>query len=95
MKISNLWKNATSWEKLTVILAGIYVISPIDIMPEAILGPLGLVDDLGALVLIVRTLMGIGKREVTETTYEDVTEKDNTKKGAASSQGQVQSPVKF
>ena len=30
------------------IFCGIYCISPVDIMPEALLGPFGLVDDLGA-----------------------------------------------
>lgn len=30
------------------IFCGIYCISPIDIVPEAFLGPFGLVDDLGA-----------------------------------------------
>lgn len=32
------------------IFCGIYCISPIDIVPEALLGPFGLVDDIGALV---------------------------------------------
>jgi uncharacterized membrane protein YkvA (DUF1232 family) len=32
------------------IFCGIYCISPIDIVPEALLGPFGLVDDVGALV---------------------------------------------
>ena len=32
------------------IFCGIYCISPIDIVPEAVLGPFGLIDDLGALV---------------------------------------------
>jgi len=30
--------------------AAVYLISPIDLVPEAILGPLGLVDDAGVLV---------------------------------------------
>lgn len=30
---------------------GIYCISPVDILPEILLGPFGLVDDIGALVL--------------------------------------------
>ena len=30
------------------IFCGIYCISPIDIVPEALLGPFGLVDDVGA-----------------------------------------------
>jgi len=32
------------------IFCGIYCISPVDIVPEALLGPFGLVDDLGAVV---------------------------------------------
>ena len=33
--------------------AAIYLISPIDLVPEAILGPLGLVDDAGVTVAVV------------------------------------------
>ncbi|MBX9653773.1 DUF1232 domain-containing protein [bacterium] len=29
---------------------GVYLVSPIDVLPEALVGPFGLVDDLGALV---------------------------------------------
>ena len=31
------------------VFCGIYCISPIDIVPEALLGPAGIVDDIGAL----------------------------------------------
>jgi len=33
--------------------AALYLISPIDLVPEAILGPLGLVDDAGVLAAVV------------------------------------------
>jgi uncharacterized membrane protein YkvA (DUF1232 family) len=33
--------------------AAIYLVSPIDLVPEAILGPLGLVDDAGAVAAVV------------------------------------------
>jgi uncharacterized membrane protein YkvA (DUF1232 family) len=33
--------------------AAVYLISPIDVLPEAILGPLGLVDDAGVVVGVV------------------------------------------
>ena len=36
---------------LFAVFCAIYVISPIDILPEAFLGPFGLVDDLGAAVV--------------------------------------------
>lgn len=32
------------------IFCGIYAISPIDVVPEAVLGPFGLVDDIGAVI---------------------------------------------
>lgn len=38
-----------SWA--AVVFCGIYALSPLDIVPEALLGPFGLVDDLGALFL--------------------------------------------
>ena len=33
------------------IFCGFYAISPIDVMPEAVLGPFGLIDDIGAVVV--------------------------------------------
>ena len=33
--------------------AALYLISPIDLVPEAVLGPLGLVDDAGVVVAVV------------------------------------------
>ena len=35
-----------SW--LMVIACGFYVVSPLDVIPEAMFGPFGLVDDIGA-----------------------------------------------
>ena len=39
-----------------VALCGAYVLSPVDVMPEIVLGPFGLVDDLGAAVAGFLTL---------------------------------------
>ncbi len=36
-----------------VALCGLYCISPIDVLPEAALGPAGLIDDVGALILAI------------------------------------------
>jgi uncharacterized membrane protein YkvA (DUF1232 family) len=33
--------------------AAVYLVSPIDVVPEAVLGPLGLVDDAGVAVAVV------------------------------------------
>ncbi|OOF59539.1 DUF1232 domain-containing protein [Rodentibacter myodis] len=41
---------------LKVILILIYLFSPIDILPEALLGPLGLVDDAAAVWLLIKIL---------------------------------------
>ena len=41
--------------KIAIIL--IYLFSSIDILPEAVLGPLGLVDDAAAIALLIRILL--------------------------------------
>jgi len=49
-KLSTFWK---------VIIAGlivIYIISPIDIAPEAVLGPLGFIDDILLIIFGVKFL---------------------------------------
>jgi hypothetical protein len=35
------------------VICAIYAISPIDIVPEAFLGPFGLIDDIGAVVMAI------------------------------------------
>ncbi|MFA9487991.1 MULTISPECIES: DUF1232 domain-containing protein [unclassified Mannheimia] len=47
--------NKIKWIKIAIIL--IYMFSPVDILPEAILGPLGLVDDAAALMLLIKTIL--------------------------------------
>ena len=51
------WPDA-SRGRLTLALIGVfYVVSPIDIMPEIVLGPFGIFDDLGIAALSVAILM--------------------------------------
>jgi uncharacterized membrane protein YkvA (DUF1232 family) len=51
------WPDA-SRGKLTLALAGVvYVVSPLDIMPELVLGPFGIFDDVGIAALSVAILM--------------------------------------
>lgn len=38
---------------LVLCLCIVYIISPIDLLPEAFLGPFGLIDDLGALFVAI------------------------------------------
>ncbi|OOF45750.1 DUF1232 domain-containing protein [Rodentibacter trehalosifermentans] len=47
--------NKTKLIKIIVIL--IYLFSPIDILPEAVLGPMGLVDDAAAIWLLIKILL--------------------------------------
>lgn len=42
-----------------ILLLGIYTLSPIDLMPEMILGPLGLADDTFVIMEILRQLSNL------------------------------------
>jgi len=56
----NFWfvfKNMISSGRL--IAAVIYILSPFDLLPEAILGPIGLIDDAGALGYVLLTIANI------------------------------------
>ncbi len=41
-------------EWVALIIAAVYVLSPVDVIPEVLLGPLGLTDDVVALALITK-----------------------------------------
>lgn len=51
-----MFSRFTKAQWLKIILILIYLFSPIDILPEAILGPLGLVDDAAAVWLLIKIL---------------------------------------
>ncbi len=44
-------------KKLNLVTAIAYFISPIDILPEAILGPIGYLDDLGIAAYVLNDLL--------------------------------------
>lgn len=44
--------SATEWVALVV--AVVYILSPVDFIPEVLLGPLGLTDDVVALALVAK-----------------------------------------
>lgn len=44
------------WSVLLILAAIAYLISPIDIIPEALLGPLGLADDAAVLAYLIKLL---------------------------------------
>lgn len=57
-----LWKGSNIKEKAIVVVGLLYLLSPLDIIPEIILGPLGLLDDGGALIVILLTLVAVHNR---------------------------------
>jgi uncharacterized membrane protein YkvA (DUF1232 family) len=54
--------NLSRSEMIMIILALIYVVSPIDFIPELVAGPIGLTDDMAAAALIGATLIRGWKR---------------------------------
>ncbi len=63
LSISGIWQSAKLREKLIIIIGLIYVILPFDIVPEIILGPLGLLDDGGALLAVLYAVMSVINRQ--------------------------------
>ena len=57
------WKTAFVREKVVIVLGIIYALSPVDLIPEVILGPLGLLDDGGAIFVVLITILGVLKRQ--------------------------------
>ena len=48
---------------LVIFFAIIYILSPVDVLPEALLGPIGFIDDLMALLAKWGMVQGKGIRE--------------------------------
>jgi len=53
----------TRTDKAIIAVAVVYVLSPFDLIPELIAGPLGLTDDLAALAVVGMTLLRARRRE--------------------------------
>ncbi|MFN3630927.1 MAG: YkvA family protein [Casimicrobiaceae bacterium] len=48
-------KRQATWKRVVIaLLAVFYLLSPLDLLPEALLGPLGWLDDLGVLAWAAR-----------------------------------------
>ena len=61
-EVASFWRAAQLRDKLTIIIGLVYVLSPLDLIPEVILGPLGLLDDGGAILAVRLTLWRVQKR---------------------------------
>ena len=44
-------------DMFVIVLSVLYVLTPIDFIPEIIAGPLGLTDDMAAIAVIIATVM--------------------------------------
>jgi uncharacterized membrane protein YkvA (DUF1232 family) len=60
--LSEWWKAATTSEKIRIILAGLYILIPFDFIPELLLGPFGIVDDVAAMIVIIQTATAVTQR---------------------------------
>ena len=47
-------RRVPAWQKAIPLLTALYVLSPIDVLPEAIIGPFGLVDDFFVVLLALK-----------------------------------------
>jgi uncharacterized membrane protein YkvA (DUF1232 family) len=48
----------TKLQWFTLALAGLYILTPVDFIPELLTGPFGLVDDAAAFAVIIALLTG-------------------------------------
>lgn len=57
----------TGWRpRLALIVTVLYVLSPIDLVPEILFGPFGLVDDLGVLLFGLQSFLRLAPPAVVE-----------------------------
>lgn len=52
------------WHKLIPALAVLYLFSPIDLLPEALVGPLGVIDDVTIMLLALRAFIHLAPADV-------------------------------
>lgn len=71
-----LWDNRVPfWVKSLFYTSALYVASPVDLVPEALLAFLGYVDDLGAIIIGMKMLMELSPAEVVAEHMETITGK--------------------
>jgi uncharacterized membrane protein YkvA (DUF1232 family) len=73
--ISSVFKGTFKIKKrnILIILGGlVYVLSPMDFLPEALLGPVGLADDAAILIFVYKRITGELERFRNESKLEDV-----------------------
>ncbi len=66
--------------KLIPLLTVLYILSPLDLLPEVAFGPLGVVDDLGVFLLGLQTFIYSAPREVRREYRGEAPDKSNAPK---------------
>ncbi len=64
MIINEFFKTAlqhSKWRWFVLLLVLVYIVSPIDLLPEAVFAPIGLIDDSVLLSFIVSALVAVRK----------------------------------
>lgn len=61
-RLRKFWQGASRKDRLVIVVGLVYLLSPIDIIPEAVLGVLGLADDGVVLLALARTVYAVARR---------------------------------
>ena len=64
---SGRWRGASRWQLAGYLAALLYVVSPVDVVPELLLGPFGLADDVAVAALAVTGLVRSVDAYLTDT----------------------------
>lgn len=72
----------TRLEIATILLGLLYIVSPVDFVPEIVAGPLGLADDTAALALIAATVTRAMRRPHVVTVPSPTAEDDRVSTNA-------------
>lgn len=63
LSVSGIWQSAKLRERAIILIGLAYILLPFDFIPEIILGPLGLLDDGGALLAVIYAIMAAANRQ--------------------------------
>lgn len=83
------------FHKLIPPLALLYILSPIDIAPEILLGPFGVVDDVGIAILALEFFIRMAPSDVVREHLEDLQRRYMGKRRNADSENVVEGQYKY
>ena len=79
--LSGRWAGAPRLRLIASLAGLVYVVSPIDVLPEILLGPFGLGDDVAIIALCVASLMSASEAWLDRGTMPGATEAANVVQG--------------